>query len=170
IDTKSTSIGTNIKVADFVAGVPIGRTYSDTFAISPGVVSGGGTGAGNYSISGASGLENQYIIDGVNITNTGYGGIGSYNIVYGSLGTGVTTDFLDEVQVKTGGFEPEFGGATGGILNSTVKNGTNDFAGSVGTFFTPTGTYADFKQVSLSSGAVNSFDRKEVDAAAAVGG
>jgi len=41
IDTKSTSIGTNIKVADFVAGVPIGRTYSDTFAVAPGVVGGG---------------------------------------------------------------------------------------------------------------------------------
>src|SRR4029077_16413682 len=35
IDTKSTTIGETIKIADFVNTVPIGRTYSDTFAISP---------------------------------------------------------------------------------------------------------------------------------------
>ncbi len=32
----------------------------------------------NPSISGASGLENQYMIGGVNITNSGYGAIGAY--------------------------------------------------------------------------------------------
>jgi hypothetical protein len=170
IDTKSTSIGTNIKISDFVAGVPIGRTYSDTFAVAPGVTSGGGTGAGNYSISGASGLENQYIIDGVNITNTGYGGIGSYNIVYGSLGTGVTTDFLDEVQVKTGGFEPEYGGATGGVLNTTVKSGTNDFSGSVNLFYTPRSGYSSFKKTTSSIGAINVEDRETTDLGLSVGG
>src|ERR1043166_5531260 len=96
IDRKSTSIGENIKLDEFVDTVPIGRTYSDTFKTAPGVVSGGGTGAGNYSISGATGLENQYIIDGLNITNTGYGGIGSFNIAYEHLGPGVPTHFLDQ--------------------------------------------------------------------------
>src|SRR5207247_4424048 len=122
-------------------------------ARAPGDGGGGGRGAGNYSISGGSGLENQYIVDGVNITNAGYGGIGSYNIVYGSLGTGVTTDFLEEVQVKTGGFEPEFGGATGGILNTTVKNGTNDFSGGVSFYFTPRSLPSEVKAVQLSTGA-----------------
>src|SRR5206468_8553119 len=129
--------------------------HSATFVTAPGVVSGAGTGSGNYPISGASGLENQYLVDGVNITNTGYGGIGSYNIVYGSLGSGVTTDFLQEVQVKTGGFEPEFGGATGGILNTVVKNGTNDFSGSASFFFTPRSLNASSKDVHFSTGAVN---------------
>lgn len=170
IDTKSTSIGTTIKISEFVTGLPIGRTYSDTFAVAPGVVSGGGTGAGNYSIGGASGLENQYIIDGVNITNTGYGGIGSYNIVYGSLGTGVTTDFLDEIQIKTGGFEPEFGGATGGVLNTTVKSGTNAFSGQVNLFYTPRSGYSEFKQVTSSIGSVNSEDRQSTDVGLSVGG
>ena len=35
-----------------------------------------GVGGGNASISGASGFENQYIIGGVNVTNSGYGVIG----------------------------------------------------------------------------------------------
>ena len=47
--------------------------------------------------------------------------------MYGSLGSGVTYDFLEEVQVKTGGFEAEFGQAGGGVVNSVVKSGTNTF-------------------------------------------
>jgi uncharacterized protein YggE len=45
---------------------------------------------GTPSISGASGLENQYLIGGVNITNTGYGGIGAYDSVLGASGVGVS--------------------------------------------------------------------------------
>ena len=131
IDPKATSIGENVKIDTFVENVPLGRNFSDTFAVVPGVVGGGGTGAGNYSISGSSGLENRYIIDGVDITNTGYGGIGSYNIVFGSLGTGVTYDFLEEVQVKTGGIDVEYGQATGGVINTVVKSGTNELSGAV---------------------------------------
>ena len=132
-------------------------------------MSGGGTGAGNYSIGGASGLENQYIVDGVNITNTGYGGIGSYNIIYGSLGTG-HTDFLEEVQVKTGGFEAEFGGATGGILNTVVKGGTNDFSGQAAIYYTPSALQAEEKEVSLAVGATNTVDHEVYDLGLSVGG
>jgi len=59
-------------------------------------------------VSGSSGLENQYVVDGVNITNGGYGP-GSYPSVFGSLGNGTPYDFMQEVQVKTGGYEAEFG-------------------------------------------------------------
>src|SRR4030095_653077 len=114
----------------------------------------------NYSIPGASGLENQYIIDGVNITNTGYGGIGSYNIVYGSLGTGVTSEYLEEVQVKTGGFEAEYGQATGGVITAVVKSGTNNFEASVAAYYGE--VTQGFKQVHRSSAAVN-FDADSTD-------
>src|SRR5262245_9598881 len=87
VDPESTSTGTNIKYDQFSRSVPLGRAFTDTYLVAPGVVSGLGTGAGNAAIGGASGLENLYLIDGVNITNTGYGGIGAYNLVYGSLGT-----------------------------------------------------------------------------------
>jgi hypothetical protein len=45
---------------------------------------------GNPSISGAAGLENQYLIGGVNITNSGYGGIGAYDSILGAAGVGVS--------------------------------------------------------------------------------
>jgi outer membrane receptor for ferrienterochelin and colicin len=104
-------------------------------------------------MSGSSGLENSYIVDGVNITSTGYGGIGTYNGVYGSLGTGVTYDFLEEVQVKTGGIDVEYGQATGGVVNTVVKTGTNELSGSVGLY---TGApINEYKQGDLFIGAVN---------------
>ena len=141
--------------------------------MAPGVESGGGTGKGNNSISGSSGLENSYIVDGVNITSTGYGGIGTFNNVYGSLGTGVTYDFLEEVQVKTGGIDVEFGQATGGVVNTVVKSGTNDLSGAVGLY--GGAPINEYKQADLFVGAVNSQkgswgDNAQYDLGLSVGG
>ena len=77
---------------------------------------------------GGSGLDNQYVIDGVNVTNQGYGALGSYSIVFGSLGNATPFDFIEEVQVKTGGYEAEFGQATGGVVNVITKSGSNTAA------------------------------------------
>ena len=91
----------------------------------------------NPSISGGSGLENQYVVDGTNVTNTGYGGLGSYSIVFGSLGNATPYDFIKEVQVKTGGYDAEFGQATGGVVNVVTKSGTNQFRGSAFAYTQP---------------------------------
>jgi hypothetical protein len=99
-------------------------------------------GAANPSIGGASGLENNYVVDGVNISNQGFGGVGVYSIVFGSLGTGVTTDFIKETQVKTAGFEAEYGQATGGVVNVVTKSGSNEFHGSLSGYFQPSGLEA----------------------------
>src|SRR6266581_609686 len=170
VDVTSTSTSTNIKYGDFANSVPLGRAFTDTYAVAAGVVSGLGTGEGNYSISGASGLENQYLIDGVNITNTGYGGIGAYNINYGSLGTGVTSEFLDEVQIKTGGFEAEYGQALGGIINTIVKSGTNDFKGSVSWYSSPSAFQSSRQLVKLDAGTSNRVNEDVQDFAFTVGG
>ena len=77
--------------AETLKRLPVGRNFTDTLYLVPGVSDSGGVGQANPSVAGASGLENNYVVDGVNITNTGYGGVGSYSIVFGSLGTGVTT-------------------------------------------------------------------------------
>ena len=170
VDATSTASGTNIRYDEFANSVPIGRSFTDTYAVASGVVSGRGTGQGNYSIGGASGLENTYLIDGVNVTNTGYGGIGAYNIVYGSLGTGVTSEFLEEVQVKTGGFEAEYGQALGGIINTIVKSGTNDFKGSVAWYATPQGAKSDYTVTELQAGAASTVEEGVNDFAFQVGG
>ena len=173
VDTKSVTTGGSYKVENFIDQLPVGRNLAATLTLAPGVASGGGTGAGNYSISGSSGLENSYIVDGVNITSTGYGGIGTYNTNSGSLGTGVTYDFLEEVQVKTGGIDVEYGQATGGVVNTVVKSGTNELSGSIGLY---AGSYInDFEQASLFVGAVNPAkgtwnDNSQYDIGLSIGG
>ena len=93
------------------------------------MTSSGSAGASNPSMAGGSGLDNTYVVDGVNITNAGYGALGSYSIIFGSLGNGTPYDFMKEVQVKTGGYEAEFGQAIGGVVNVVTKSGTNQHPG-----------------------------------------
>lgn len=169
VDVTSTTAGGTLD-SDVLERIPVGRTFSDTLYIVPGVSSSGNVGKQNPSVSGASGLENAYIVDGVNITNSGYGGLGSYSIVFGSLGTGVTYDFIDEIQVKTAGFEAEFGQATGGVINIVTKTGTNSFRGSV--FGYTRAAQADWKGLDLIefSDAVQTTSSKESDVGLAIGG
>ena len=52
-----------------------------------------------------------------------------------SPATTFNTDFIEEVQVKSSGHAAEFGGATGGVISVISRSGTNNFSGSVGTYF-----------------------------------
>ena len=46
-------------------------------------------------------------------------------------------EFIKEVNVITGGYMPEYGRSTGGILNVVTKSGSNEFHGSVFGNLTP---------------------------------
>jgi hypothetical protein len=141
-----------------------------TLYIAPGVSTGGTVGEANPSISGASGLENQYVVDGVNITNQGYGALGSYSIVFGSLGNGTPFDFMQEVQVKTGGYEAEFGQATGGVVNVVTKGGTNNLRGTLFGYIRPDSFESDFTQVTTPNGTVNTTGSQLSDVGVEAGG
>jgi hypothetical protein len=169
IDTSSTTIGANID-SELLSRLPVGRRFSDTLYVAPGVSTGGTVGEANPSISGGSGLENQYVVDGVNITNQGYGALGSYSIVFGSLGNGTPFDFMKEVQVKSGGYEAEFGQATGGVVNVVTKSGTNNLRGTVFGYIRPTGLESDFTQVTTPNGTVNTTGTELSDVGLEAGG
>jgi len=145
VDTTTTTVGATIS-DDLFTSVPMRRNFTNLFNMAPGVGDSGSLGDNNPSIGGASGLENNYIVDGVNITNTGYGSVGAYSNVYGSLGSGVTFDFVKEVQVKQGGFEAEYGQSTGGVVNVITKSGGNEFHGGVYFYGQPGGWEARRKQ------------------------
>jgi hypothetical protein len=137
VDTSSSTSNTKINLTDAVQAFAQDRSFTAAFDFSPGAIANSGVGGGNYSIGGASGLENQYFIGGVNITNSGYGAIGAYDVVRGATGTGVTTEFLENLDIRDGGFEAEYGGALGGVISATVKTGTNDFHGEVFAYYAP---------------------------------
>lgn len=137
VDPSSTGVGANLSDS-FYGRVPVSRNVTGLFYLSAGVASGGGVGAANPSISGGSGLENLYVADGVNITDSSFGGIGTFSRNYSSLGTGINLSFVKEVQVKTGGYEPQYGKATGGIVQIVTKSGSRDYHGAIAGYFSPT--------------------------------
>jgi outer membrane receptor protein involved in Fe transport len=169
VDTSTTTTGAVID-SETLAVLPVGRRFSDTLYLAPGVSSGGQVGTANPSLSGGSGLENQYVVDGVNITNAGYGALGSYSIVFGSLGNGVPFDFIKQEQVKTGGYQAEFGQATGGVVNVITKSGSNTLRGSVFGYARPSGIESSYDQVTTVNGTVNVTGTRSDDAGVEIGG
>jgi hypothetical protein len=80
-------------------------------------------------INGATSPENHYSIDGLSVGNPGKG----------VLGTQLSSEFVEEVNVVTAGYLPEYGRSTGGIVNVLTKSGSNEFHGSVWSFVSPGG-------------------------------
>lgn len=159
IDTETTSL--NAPISDeLYESLPVARNVAAIFSLAPSVVSGGGTGTANPSIGGATGLENLYLVDGVTITDQAFGGLGTYNRFFGSLGTGVNLAFIKEVDVKTGAFEPKYGRADGGIVEIVTKSGTNRYHGAIAAYMGP-GSWQANRNQSSSYGWVN-FIRPEL--------
>jgi hypothetical protein len=82
---------------------------------------------GGYSVDGSSGGENVFVIDGQEITNYRTGTLNeTYNI---------PTQLVQEVQVRSTGFEAAFGGATGGVVSVVTRGGSDKFHGEMGIQF-----------------------------------
>ena len=145
IDQQSTSTGQNLNDQLF-QNVPVQRQVSSLFYLSPGATDSINGGRDNPSIAGGSALDNLYVADGVNITNSAFGGIGTFSRSYGALGTGINTSFIKEVQVKTGGFEPQYGQSIGGIVNIITQSGGNEYHGSIYGFARPSAFEAKRRQ------------------------
>jgi hypothetical protein len=160
VDTTSSSINANLD-DQFYDSIPVARNVSSVIMLAPGVVSGLGTSAGtdsmtlaqgsantdaNPSVSGASGLENLYVADGVVLNDPAFGGLGGFSPNYGAIGTGITPAFVKEVEVKTAAFEPQYGHSTGGVVQIVTKSGGQKLHGTIGGYFQPqswTATYAN---------------------------
>ena len=136
VDEASSRLDTNLNDT-FYSQLPVARNVTGLFYAAAGVNEGGGTGSANPSIAGGSGLENQYVADGVSITDGAFGGIGVFSRNYGALATGINLSFVKEVDVKTGGYEPQYGKSTGGVVQIITKSGSDHFHGGVSAFFGP---------------------------------
>jgi len=136
VDQATTAISSNMNDQLFT-NIPVQRAVSGLFYLAPGTSDGLGGGRDNPSISGGSALDNLYVADGVNITDSAFGGIGTFSRSYGALGTGINTSFVKEVQVKTAGFEPQYGQSQGGIVNIVTQSGGNEYHGAIYGFASP---------------------------------
>jgi hypothetical protein len=160
LDTTSSRTSTNITQQQF-EGIAKNRNFNSILALAPGVrseIKGGNAGVGGYQVDGASGSENSYIIDGVEVTDVRRGSL--------RANFAVPLDFVQEVQVKSGGFEAEFGGATGGVVNVATRSGSNEYHGTAFFQWTNNGLNASdrgYWQRSSASAAVAEFMKPKED-------
>lgn len=126
IDTTDSKLTTNI-TAQVADALPKGTTFATLLKTAPNVrpepLSAG------YQIDGASGAENVFVIDGQEVTNFRTGQLNSNN--------NVPFDLVQEIQIKSSGFEAEYGGATGGVINVVTAGGNNQWRGNLGISFVP---------------------------------
>ena len=127
VDQESAAIGNNIDNRQ-IKSLPTGRNYSSIVQITAGVsqqTANTAAFANTIVINGSTGLENGFVIDGVNTTG----------VEYGAQGKDLNYEFIQEVEVKTGGYQAEFGRSTGGIVNVITKSGGNEFHGEAFVYY-----------------------------------
>lgn len=133
-DFNATDTGLSVDVQEFAERVPAGRSINAITLFTPGASLPDATiGAssrrnqGLVSLSGTSAAESVYYINGFNVTDQrtflGYGEI--------------PFDFIQSMDIKTGGYQAEFGRGTGGVVNIVTRSGSNEFTGGVSVFYSP---------------------------------
>jgi hypothetical protein len=135
VDVTSTTGGASY-TNKIIARLPVARNYADVVRSNPGVFVDRGDTQGRslaLSIYGATSVENQWIIDGINTTN----------VIRGFQGKAINNEFVQEVEVKTGGYQAEYGRALGGVINVITKSGGNSFHGDAFVYYDSQDTKAD---------------------------
>ena len=158
VDVGSTRIGMTVD-EDYMKNVPLDLTFGDLVLKAPGAFL---ESSGGVSIAGSSGLENVYVMNGLNVTGMEYGDIMN-KTTNASGGSNLTLDFLKEVQVNTGGYNAEFGGAMGGVVNVVTKSGSNDYHGSAFMYWSPYWMSANPKLVLKANSALVGVDKPDYD-------
>ncbi len=145
---------------NFMLNVPMSPNFGAVIAKAPGAFV---DPSGNVSIGGSTGLENQYIVNSLNVTGSRYGNLNAEGTSSFGGGTNLPVEFLNQVDVNTGGYQAEFGGATGGVVNVVLKSGTNEFHGSVFASYAPYWMSADPKVVTVVGSAIAGVRRPDFD-------
>ncbi|MEO8432406.1 MAG: TonB-dependent receptor [Acidobacteriota bacterium] len=115
VDVTQTNTQQNFS-ADYLRKIPIGgagRNYQSVLAQAPGVV-----GTGNPNVFGSNILENSWQVDGVNTTDP----------VTHTFTFNLNPDVIQDVAIQTSNFLPEYGRASGGLVQVITKSGGNQFS------------------------------------------
>jgi hypothetical protein len=133
IDVGSSRIGATFG-SDFIDGIPnAGADVASLMQKAPGAyddtppLSVGFQGNPGVSLSGGTGADNAYYLEGLNVTA----------LRDGMLATNLHVAFLEEVEVASAGFGAEYGRALGGVVNMALKSGTNEWKGSAFSWVQP---------------------------------
>jgi len=145
VEMASTQLGEVVSSPTMTTLSLNGRSYTDLFAIQPGVapittiqsnsvIMAGVTGtvapsgelnAGNVSVSGQRETANGFLVNGGDVQEHMNGGT---SIV-------PNLDSIEEFRVLTNNFDPQYGNYNGGIVNVITKSGSDSVHGNLFEFF-----------------------------------
>nr|WP_295377438.1 TonB-dependent receptor [Pseudoxanthomonas sp.] len=152
IDVSSVE-STTILTAEQIAKIPVPRDATSVALLAPGTVRGDAAFGNLASFGGSSVAENQYFINGFNITNS----FRSLNF------SQVPFEAIAEQQVKTGGYGAEFGRSLGGVINQVTKRGTNEFHAGANFFWIPKSLTSDVDNTYLRNGTLRQDNSKDTE-------
>ena len=129
VDFSQTATGVTFNVQDVANRIPVPRSIEAIQLLAPQASQGDAAFGNVISLGGSSVAENIYYVNGMNVTN--------FRTFVG--GSTIPFEFYDQVQVKTGGYQAEFGRATGGAVIAVTRSGTNEFRGGANAYWSPSG-------------------------------
>ena len=156
VETTNDTLGGTL-TAQTVKDMPVnGRDYTKLMFLTPGVagspdeITDSPGSFGIFSMNGARGRANNFLLDGTDM-NDGYRNDPAINEagVFGTPATILPIDAVSELRVLSN-FQPEYGRNAGAVVNIVTKSGTNEFHGTgfeyfrnnaldARNFFNPTG-------------------------------
>jgi hypothetical protein len=141
VETTSNTLGGIIE-STVVTNLPVnGRDYQKLIFLVPGVagspdqITDSPGSFGVFSVNGARGRANNFLLDGTDM-NDGYRNDPAINEagVFGTPATILPIEAIAELRVLSN-FESEYGRSAGGVVNIVTKSGTNDIHGTGFEFF-----------------------------------
>ncbi len=133
IETTQTESGTTV-TSEAIQALPLSsRNFADFVLATPNAQR--ETQRGNLALGGQRGINTMITVDGVDFTNSFYGGISAG--AEGRSPISITQEAIREFQVVQAGASAEFGRSSGGFVNVVTKSGSNDFHGSVFGYYRP---------------------------------
>ncbi len=113
---KDNTNAVRIQTGDDISALPV-RGFTNFLLLTPGV----STNNGEIHLRGGRSDEVGYYVEGVSVRNPRGGG----------RSVSISQDAIEEMQVQSGGYTAEFGGANSGIVRSTFRSGTSQLKASV---------------------------------------
>ncbi|QRN95262.1 TonB-dependent receptor [Archangium violaceum] len=131
IDVGSTSTGVNVD-QEFIKRIAVNRpggkggaarSFDSLAELAPGAQND----SYGVSINGTTSPENGYVVDGLSTNDP----------AFGINASPLSVEFVQDVNIITGGYMPEYGRSTGGVINAVTKSGSNEFHGTIFGSVTP---------------------------------
>jgi outer membrane receptor protein involved in Fe transport len=147
IDVGSTATGMNVD-QEFIRRIAVNRpggkggaarSFESLAELAPGAQND----LFGVSVNGATSPENGYVVDGLSTNDP----------AFGINASPLSIEFVQDVNVITGGYMPEYGRSTGGVINAETRSGSNEFHGTLFANLTP-GAFEGDRKLAVDEGSV----------------